>query len=164
MGNIGTALREKCPKNEVFSGPYFSVFSPNTGKYVPKKIRIWTFFTQCSSYVSPGFSPCFLFQILSVSWVHHTSHKPAFCSCRLPSLSIFNALHFSSTVLIFRCLFDAFMEKNLCSNFNNSVFGYTMLLRNILFVHAIFQTSNTLHFFVTVLIFRCLFNAVIETF
>ena len=30
-------LREKCPNAEYFSGPYFPVFSPNTGKYEPKK-------------------------------------------------------------------------------------------------------------------------------
>ena len=28
-------LRKKCPS--VFSGPYFPVFSPNTGKYEPEK-------------------------------------------------------------------------------------------------------------------------------
>ena len=30
-------LREKCPNTEVFFGPYFPVFSPNTGKYGPEK-------------------------------------------------------------------------------------------------------------------------------
>ena len=47
-------------KYGVFSGPYFpafglniewtkyfSVFSPNVGKCGPKKLRIWTHFTQC---------------------------------------------------------------------------------------------------------------------
>ena len=38
-------LREKCPNTEIFSGPYFSVLSPNTGKYGPEKFRIWTLFT-----------------------------------------------------------------------------------------------------------------------
>ena len=33
-------------KYGVFSGLYFPVFSPNTGKYGPKKLRIWTLFTQ----------------------------------------------------------------------------------------------------------------------
>ena len=46
----------KVSKYGVFSDPYFpvfglntkylSVFSPNTGKYGPEKIRIWTLFTQ----------------------------------------------------------------------------------------------------------------------
>ena len=30
-------LQEKCPNTGVFSGPYFPVFSPNTGKYGPEK-------------------------------------------------------------------------------------------------------------------------------
>ena len=30
-------LREKCPNTEFFSGPYFPVFSSNTGKYGPEK-------------------------------------------------------------------------------------------------------------------------------
>ena len=30
------SLREKCPKYEVISGPYFCVFSPNTAKYGPE--------------------------------------------------------------------------------------------------------------------------------
>ena len=29
-----------------FSGPYFPVFSPNTGKYGPEKLSIWTLLTQ----------------------------------------------------------------------------------------------------------------------
>ena len=41
------ALPEKCPNTEFFSGPYFPVFSPNTGKCGPGKTRIWTLFTQC---------------------------------------------------------------------------------------------------------------------
>ena len=55
------ALREKCPntecpKNGVFSGPYFPVFGLNTEIYgvedyrnirTRKKLRIWTLFTQC---------------------------------------------------------------------------------------------------------------------
>ena len=32
-----------------FSGPYFPVFSPNAGKYGPKKLRIRKLFTQCNS-------------------------------------------------------------------------------------------------------------------
>ena len=28
---------EKCPNADFFSGPYFPVFSPNTGKYGPEK-------------------------------------------------------------------------------------------------------------------------------
>ena len=30
--------REKCPNTEFFSGPYFPVFRPNTGKYGPEKL------------------------------------------------------------------------------------------------------------------------------
>ena len=37
----------KWSKYGVFSGPYFPVFSPNTGKYGPEKLRIWTLSTQC---------------------------------------------------------------------------------------------------------------------
>ena len=33
---------EKCPYSEFF----WSVFSPNAGKYGPEKLRIWTLFTQ----------------------------------------------------------------------------------------------------------------------
>ena len=36
----------KVSKYRVFSGPYFPVFSPNTGKYGPEKLRISTLFTQ----------------------------------------------------------------------------------------------------------------------
>ena len=34
----------KVIKYEVFSGQFFPVFGPNTGKY-QKKLHIWTFFT-----------------------------------------------------------------------------------------------------------------------
>ena len=30
-------LREKCSNMKFFSGPYFPVFSPNTGKYGPER-------------------------------------------------------------------------------------------------------------------------------
>ena len=30
-----------------YSGPYLSVFSPNSAKYEPEKLRIRTLFTQC---------------------------------------------------------------------------------------------------------------------
>ena len=40
------SLLKTCP-NGVSSGPYFPVFSPNTRKYGPEKIRIWTHFMQC---------------------------------------------------------------------------------------------------------------------
>ena len=33
---IQSTLREKWPNTELFSGPYFAVFSPNTGKYGPE--------------------------------------------------------------------------------------------------------------------------------
>ena len=36
-------LREKRPN----SGPYFSVFGPNTGKYEPEKTPYLETFTQC---------------------------------------------------------------------------------------------------------------------
>ena len=35
-GNLNLTLHEKCPKYRVISGPYFPVFSPNTGKYGPE--------------------------------------------------------------------------------------------------------------------------------
>ena len=34
-------------KNGIFSGPYFPVFSPNTGNTDQKETRIWTLFRQC---------------------------------------------------------------------------------------------------------------------
>ena len=46
-------LHEKCPYSEFF----WSVFSPNMGKYGPEKLRIRTLFTQCKldkSYVKQG--------------------------------------------------------------------------------------------------------------
>ena len=39
------SLHEKCPYSEFTQ--YLSVFSPNAEKYGPKKLRIWTLFTQC---------------------------------------------------------------------------------------------------------------------
>ena len=36
-------LREKC----LYSGFFWSVFSPNAGRYGPEKLRIRTLFTQC---------------------------------------------------------------------------------------------------------------------
>ena len=53
-----TTLLEKCPNTGFFSGLYFPVFGLNTEIYSvrvqentdQKKLRIWTFFTQC--YVS----------------------------------------------------------------------------------------------------------------
>ena len=37
----------KWSKYGVFCGPYSPVSSPNTGKYGPEKLRIWTLSTQC---------------------------------------------------------------------------------------------------------------------
>ena len=37
-------LRKKCPYSELF----WSIFSPNAGKYGPGKLRIRTLFTQCN--------------------------------------------------------------------------------------------------------------------
>ena len=39
----------KIAQIQSFSGPYFPIFSPNTGKYGPEKPRIWTLFAQCRS-------------------------------------------------------------------------------------------------------------------
>ena len=36
----------KKSKNGIYPGQYFSVFSPNKGKYRLEKLRIWTLFTQ----------------------------------------------------------------------------------------------------------------------
>ena len=44
--NESSALRERCPNTEFFSGLYFPVYWWNTGKYRPQKLRIWTLFTQ----------------------------------------------------------------------------------------------------------------------
>ena len=44
LQEIATAW--KVSKYGFFSGPHFPVFSPNTGNYGPKKLRIWTPFTQ----------------------------------------------------------------------------------------------------------------------
>ena len=37
----------KVSKYGVSSGQNFPVFNPNTGKYEPEKLRIWTLFKQC---------------------------------------------------------------------------------------------------------------------
>ena len=34
-----------------FSGPYFSVFSPNTGKYGPKKTSVFRHFSRSKSVI-----------------------------------------------------------------------------------------------------------------
>ena len=39
---------------QTFSGPYFSVFSPNTGKQGPEKLRIWSFLVQRYDYLPNG--------------------------------------------------------------------------------------------------------------
>ena len=46
----------KVSKNGVFSGLHFYLFSPNTGNTDQKKLRIWTFSTQCKLLikVKPG--------------------------------------------------------------------------------------------------------------
>ena len=41
--------RRKKSADEVFSGPYFSVFSPNTGKYRPEKTEHWKIRTRKNS-------------------------------------------------------------------------------------------------------------------
>ena len=49
VDNFSGTLRYRCVKSvqiRSFSGPYFAVFGPKTGKYGPEK-TIWTFFTQC---------------------------------------------------------------------------------------------------------------------
>ena len=43
-------LARKVSKYVLFSGPYFPVFSPNTGKYGLEKLRVWTLLTQCMIY------------------------------------------------------------------------------------------------------------------
>ena len=45
--NILVTLHEKCAYSEFF----WSVFSPNAGKYVPEKLQIRTFFAQCTLLV-----------------------------------------------------------------------------------------------------------------
>ena len=40
----------KVSEDGIFSGPYFPVFSPNTGKYVPEKLRIWILLTQWNRF------------------------------------------------------------------------------------------------------------------
>ena len=40
------ALREKCLNTEFFSGPYFPVFSPNTGKQGPGKSSVFGYFSR----------------------------------------------------------------------------------------------------------------------
>ena len=39
-----SSLCEKCPNTEFFSGPNFSVFSSNTGKYGPEKNSVFRHF------------------------------------------------------------------------------------------------------------------------
>ena len=40
----------KVSEDGIFSGPYFLVFSPNTGKYVREKLRIWILLTQWNRF------------------------------------------------------------------------------------------------------------------
>ena len=40
---LAFTLHEKCPYSEFF----WSVLSPNAGKYGPEKLRVRTLFTQC---------------------------------------------------------------------------------------------------------------------
>ena len=44
--NLALRALRKISRYRVFSGPYFPVFSPNTGKYGQKKLRIRALFTQ----------------------------------------------------------------------------------------------------------------------
>ena len=54
----------KMSKYGVFSGPDFSVFSPNTGKHGPEKLRIWTLFTQCQLLIAKLHAYCFSTEFL----------------------------------------------------------------------------------------------------
>ena len=49
----------KVSKHEVFSGPYFSVFSPNTGKYGPKKTSYLDIFHAVQFLCFPWFFSLF---------------------------------------------------------------------------------------------------------
>ena len=42
----------KVSKYGVFSGPYFQIFSPNTGKHLPEKLRILILFTQWNRFLN----------------------------------------------------------------------------------------------------------------
>ena len=50
---------------------YFSVFSPNVGKYEPEKIRIRTVFTQCNIALSE--------QVLILGENHHLKRGKCYC-------------------------------------------------------------------------------------
>ena len=41
---MSVTLSGKCPNKEFFSGPYFPVFSPKTGRYGPEKTPYWDFY------------------------------------------------------------------------------------------------------------------------
>ena len=64
----------KVSKYGVFFGPYFPAFSPNTGKYGPENLLIWTRFTQWFSLL---FSTSLITnnrstkKYLSVLWLIH---------------------------------------------------------------------------------------------
>ena len=53
--NYSTNTSWKVWKYWVFSGLFFPVFSPNTGKYGPEKFRIWTLFMQWNMPISVSF-------------------------------------------------------------------------------------------------------------
>ena len=44
-------LREMCPNTKFFSGPYFLVFSPNSGKYGLEKTQYMDNFDLCLLYI-----------------------------------------------------------------------------------------------------------------
>ena len=56
------ALHEKCPNKNFFSGPYFPVFSRNTGKYGPEKNAV---FGYSSRSVDLSSAPLFNFNFKS---------------------------------------------------------------------------------------------------
>ena len=50
----------KVSKYGVFSGPYFQIFSPNTGKHLPEKLRILILFTQWNRFLN-AINSCHVF-------------------------------------------------------------------------------------------------------
>ena len=71
---LRTSLREKYRYLEFF---YLSIFSPNTGKYGPEKLRTWTIFNQCIAvYLATWKKNCNYFYTLLAFHTNAYKNKP----------------------------------------------------------------------------------------
>ena len=79
---------------------FLYVFSPNTGKYEPKKLRIWKLFTQCRFFVNFCWFSYYLSNRLSfVRGIFFI--KKYFSWCTHLCMSLFPSVHLSSNLSFF---------------------------------------------------------------